>query len=85
MDKFAQLENDVYTDGCKGIQPFEPEQVLGTGNQITNGDSISEGMSKTDSSFCSGVNILILEESNKPDLESVSESKTVNLKVKRQF
>ena len=34
-------------------------------------------MSKKDSSFSSDVHILILEESNIPDLESVSESKTV--------
>ena len=77
LNKFEKLENDVYTEGCKGIQPFEPEQGLGRGNQITKGDYISEDMSKKDSSFSSDVHILILEESNIPDLESVSESKTV--------
>ena len=61
------LENNVYTDGCEDIQPFEPEQGLGTGNQIMNGNRISEDMSKKDSSFSSDVHILILEESNIPD------------------
>ena len=41
------------------------------------GNNISEDMSKKDSSFSSDVHILILEESNIPDLESVNESKTV--------
>ena len=77
MDIFEKLENDVYTDGCKGIQPFEQKQVLGTGNQIMNGNKGFEDVSKKDSSFSSDVHILILEESNIPDLESVNESKTV--------
>ena len=40
------------------------------------GNNISEDVSKKDSSFSSDVHILILEESNIPDLESVNESKT---------
>ena len=72
MDIFEKLENDVYTDGCEDIQPFEPEQGLGTVNQIMHGNNISEDMSKKDSSFSSDVHILILEESNIPDLESVN-------------
>jgi hypothetical protein len=76
LDIFEKLENDVYTDGCQGIQPFEQKQVLGTGNPILKGNNISEDMSKKDSSFSSDVHILILEESNIPDLESVNESKT---------
>ena len=85
LNKFEKIENDVYTEGCEGIQPFEPEPGLGRGNQITSGDSFSEDMSKKDSSFSSDVHILILEESNIPDLESVSESKTVTSQSSDDF
>ena len=29
LHKFEKIENDVYTGGCKGIQPFEERKSFG--------------------------------------------------------
>ena len=63
VHKFEKIENDVYTGGCKGIQPFEEKKVVEMSNQTDNSNNIAEDMPKTDSSSSFDVHILNLEES----------------------
>ena len=73
LDKFEKLEEDVYTDGCRSIQPIDSAFDLKVRKEDKNGNNMSEDMEELkDSSFSSDVHIVILEENNLPDLEPAS-------------